>query len=65
MRVGARCVASVGFVLDPRSEDGHGVPCPYGLCTQRVQKVPLSQLIRLPPLVTMPLMIVPDQFVVS
>ncbi len=32
---------------------------------QRVQKVPLSQLMRLPLLVTMPLMMVPDQFVVS
>ena len=32
---------------------------------QRVQKVPLSQLMRLPLLVTKPLMMVPDQFVVS
>ena len=32
---------------------------------QRVQKVPLSQLMRLPPLATNPVMIVPDQFVVS
>src|SRR6202012_3254753 len=39
--------------------------CVVVAADQRVQKVPLSQLMRLPPLVTMPVMTMPDQLVVS
>src|SRR5579872_1127399 len=47
----------------PLQDQDHGSGAGSG--GQRVQKVPLSQLMRLPLLVTKPLMMVPDQFVVS
>src|SRR5262245_45475908 len=53
-------------MLRPYKEKCARLACRRGKSKfQRVQKVPLSQLMRLPPLVTMPLMTVPDQLVVS